>query len=147
MKRRLSLAAAPLIFCMVGTHAGDPEVSITIPEILGHNQDNTIDAKIDARLVKKIRKSPLPYKGYKLIQRHAVQLMLNREMPVQLSEGHSLMIKAAKQDNVLKLDVTILREDKRVLGPVTIAPERSPTLIGPVKLKEGHMLLWFIVTE
>jgi len=147
MNRRLSLAAVPLILCLVSAHAGDPEISLTIPEILAHNQDATIDEAIDARLVKKIRKTPLPYKGYKLIQQHAVQLRLNQEMPVELSEGHSLTIKAAKLDQVLKLDVTILRENKKVLGPVTIAPERSPTLIGPVKLQKGHMLLWFIVTE
>jgi hypothetical protein len=122
-------------------------LSIAIPEIQAHNNDTTVDPALDAALIKKLQKTPLPYKGYRLIQKHAVQIAQDEDKTLQLSEGYSLALKATKEGAALKLDVSIFRKEKKVFGPLSLVPERSPTLLGPVKLKDGDMLLAIIATQ
>jgi len=144
--RSILLALAGSLLLVV-PDARAEKLSIAVTEILAHNNDDTVDPALDAALIKKLQKTPLPYKGYRLIKQHAVQIAQDEDKTLQLSEGYSLALKATEEGAALKLDVSIFRKEKKVFGPLSLVPERSPTLLGPVKLKDGDMLLAIMAVQ
>lgn len=122
------------------------EAKITVREILAHKENNEIDPALSEKILDRLWKT-FRYKGYKLIWDHHARLTAGESRYLQLSEGHSLFLQPFLEEKILKLKITIFHGDKKVIGPITIIPEKSPTLVGPRKLKTGDMLLYISTYE
>lgn len=146
MKTRMEVgfALTPLLYLfLLQSHA--EIVSITVPEILAQRTDKSVDPALNAALVARLQKAAIGYTGYRLIKKHEVEATLDAKEKLQLSEGYSMRLLTFRKEDTLKIEVSIHKAGKRVLGPMTIVPARSPTVVRAGKLKNGDILLAIMV--
>ncbi|MBI2194745.1 MAG: hypothetical protein HYU36_22420 [Planctomycetes bacterium] len=134
------------IAAFVPSTASAEEIRISVREILAHKESREIDPALNEKLISRLQKT-LTYTGYKLIWDHHARLTPGESRYFQLSEGHALLLEPFRDENETKLRLTIYLETKKVFGPITIVPEKSPTVLGPRKLKAGDLLLYVSTYE
>ncbi|MDA1141006.1 MAG: hypothetical protein O3B01_20765 [Planctomycetota bacterium] len=134
----------------LGTNCHGEKVVVT--EIEAHNLTKTTDPRLGPEILKKLKKSPINYSSYRLLNQHTFLVSDSKFIEqihekTELTEGHILQMRSYHEDDALKLDFTVTKDDKTTLGPIRIKPGSSPTLVGPCKLQRGELILMIILAK
>lgn len=143
MRMEVGTALAPLLSLFLLQSQAEI-VSVSVPEILAQKTTEAVDPNLNAALVARL-KTAFKYTGYRLIKNHEVKTALDGKEKLKLSEGYSLRLVTFRKENTLKIEVSIHKGAKGVLGPTTIVPGRSPTVVRAGKLKNGDLLLAIMI--
>ena len=125
---------------------------VIVTEIEAHNLTKTTDRRLGPEILKKLNKSPIKYSSYRFLNRHTFLVSESKFIEqihekTELSQGFVLQMRSYYEKDKLKLDFTVTKGDKMILGPIKIKPGSSPTLVGPCKLQRGELILMIMLVK
>jgi len=125
---------------------------VIVTEIEAHNFTKTTDPRLGPEILKKLKKSPIKYTSYRYLNRHQYLVSESKFIEqihekTKLTEGYILQMRSYREDDKLKLEFTVTKGAKIILGPIKIKPGNSPTLVGPCKLQRGELILMIMLSK